>query len=108
MSRLLVLLGVCATAAVVAMSWLVPLAMGFHDDQKITVCHRTGSDKNPYHAITTDNSGTINAHLGNDDPTHGNVGPPHPPKDDGNRPDFFLPIPDGTNEDCKNADPDPK
>jgi len=68
----------------------------------VTICHRTGSDKNPYNAITPSNQGELSAHIG--DATN----PPHPPKGDPPRPDFVLDFPNGTNDDCAKGDPNPK
>lgn len=105
MRKRLVFLGLTATVAIAAMVWLVPVTLAYHEDGKVTVCHRTGSAGNPFVTITTDNSGTLAAHLGNYDAAHAAFGPPHPPKN-GN-PDFFLPFPGGTEEQCKDADPNP-
>lgn len=108
MRKRLVFLGLTATVAIAAMVWLVPVTLAYHDEGKVTVCHRTGSDKNPYVAITTDNDGTLSAHLGNTIPGHEEFGDPHPPRGNETRYDFYLPIPNGTAEDCKKGDPDPK
>ena len=59
----------------------------------VTICHRTGSERNPFTVITPDNQSIIEAHIG---PIA------HPPKN-GN-PDFLLPFPGGTVDDCGNAD----
>jgi hypothetical protein len=60
--------------------------------EPVTICHRTGSDSNPYVVITTDDAAIVEAHIGSE----GN--PPHPPKD--GRADFIIRL-GGTEDDCK-------
>lgn len=95
----LAMLSAIAVLASVAAFWVAPVAFGA-DNFGVTICHRTGSDKNPYNAITPSNVGVLSAHIGDAS------NPPHPPQ--GGRPDFLLPFPGGTNDDCAKGDPDPK
>jgi hypothetical protein len=58
----LAVLGVIATVVVVFAATFVPMA--FADKLPVTICHRTGSDSSPYHAITPANAGVVAAHVG--------------------------------------------
>jgi hypothetical protein len=90
----LAVLGVIATVVVVFAATFVPMA--FADKLPVTICHRTGSDSSPYHAITPSNAGVVAAHVG--DP----IGTGHVTK---GLHDFLLPFGGGTDEDCAKNDP---
>lgn len=63
-------------------------AFAVHNEQhEVTICHATGSDKNPYNAISTANPAVHEAHF----PDHED--------------DFILDEPDQTDEDCERAAP---
>ena len=91
------ILSLVATLAGVAAVWLAPVASSA-DNFGVTICHRTGSDKNPYHAITPSNIGVYSAHIQV-------AGEPEPHPDKDGRPDFTLPFPGGSADDCKAAEP---
>jgi len=73
------LLGLIAVLIVTAAFVVVPGAMAVPPDSKVTFCHRTGSETNPYVIITTAESAWLNAHQ---------PGANHPTLD--GRDDIFL------------------
>jgi hypothetical protein len=92
-ARMTALLTACAALAVA----LVAVAQGGQQDQyppeghKVTICHGTASEQNPYELITVDES-ALEGHFGHDGPGgesgHGkNSNPDVFPDADGNCPD---------------------
>jgi len=90
----LAMLSVLAGLMCIAAFWVAPVA--FAEKLPVTICHRTGSDDHPYHAITPSNAGVVSAHVGDPEGTGHVTKGLH---------DFLLDFGNGTDEDCAKADP---